>query len=74
MRDKEIQEGEEVHGRKRYRDVKGSTLERACSTEFWEGKCVTKREVWDNKGSAGGKGSTGMWSETKTKQQSLAGK
>ena len=42
-------------------------LERAGSTGFWEGKCGTKREVRENKGNAGGKGSTGMWNETQSK-------
>ena len=38
-------EGQEVHGRKGWRGVKGSTLEKgpgACSTGFWEGKREAK--------------------------------
>ena len=49
-------------------------LELARSTGFWKGKCGTKREVWGIEESAGGKESTGIWSETQAKQQSLAGK
>ena len=39
-----------------------------------EGKYGTKWKVLGIKGSAGGKGSTGMWNETQANQQSLAGK
>ena len=56
------------------RGMWGITLERAYSTRLWEGKCGTKREVRGIEGSAGGKGGTGMWNETQTKKQWLAGK
>ena len=34
---------------------------------FWEEKCGTKMEIRGIEGSAGGKGSTGMWNETQAK-------
>ena len=46
-----------------------------CSRGFWKGKCATKREVRGIEGSACGKRSTEMWSETQAKKnQSMAGK
>ena len=78
VRDKEMQEKKEVHGRKGWLDG-GSTLEEEPRASmliraFWEGKCGTKREVRGIEGGARGKGSTEIWSETPPKKQSLAGK
>ena len=63
MGEKSFQGCEEVRWRR--------ALERACSTEFWKGKCGTKRKVRGIEESAGGKRSTGMWNETQEKQQWL---
>ena len=53
-----------MHGRKKYRDVKGSTLEE----EPGMLNKILGGEVRGNEESAGGKGSTGMWNETQAKQ------
>ena len=69
VRDKEIQERMEMHGRKRHRDVKRSMLEEESGMGMLNR--ISGRKV---RGNERRKGSTGMWNETQEKQQSLAGK
>ena len=63
---KGLQAGKEIHGRKGYRDVKGSTQEEGHGVSTLNR--ILGGEVQEIQES------TGIWSEAQTKQQSLAGK
>ena len=79
VRDKEMQEGKEVHMERKGRWMEEVRWRKDLSGRAQEdfGRESAGQNIWKVRkieGSAGEKGSTGMQSKTQSKEQSLAGK